>query len=89
MTILGLNGKISYSIIMGNEDNLFDVSTNGTVSNRMPLDREIKASHALTILASDQGLVNQLSSSAQVSSSQNGPTFICIFNNLIHWNVFT
>ena len=62
----GLNGKISYSIVSGNDNNVLDVSDNGTIFTTKLLDREEKAYYLLLVKATDAGLPNQLSSSVQV-----------------------
>ncbi|XP_006884558.1 PREDICTED: protocadherin-23 [Elephantulus edwardii] len=59
----GRNGRVTYSILSGNEDMAFALDeSSGILTTTCPLDREIKAQHILTILALDDG-VPALSSS--------------------------
>ncbi|KAL1777596.1 protocadherin-23 isoform X1 [Sigmodon hispidus] len=53
----GINGKVTYSILSGNEDLLFmlDRSSAGFLRTACPLDYEVKTQHILTLLAQDGG----------------------------------
>lgn len=53
----GQNGKIIYHIIDGNHDNAFliDPPFGGIVKTNIVLDREIRDSYMLTIIATDNG----------------------------------
>ncbi|KAG8453995.1 hypothetical protein GDO86_000570 [Hymenochirus boettgeri] len=52
----GVNAQIDYSIINGNENNVFLLdSRHGILSTNVILDREIKSSYRLIIQAADQG----------------------------------
>lgn len=53
---IGLNGEIVYSILGGNDNGIFSISSEtGVVSLRKPLDREITDSYKLPFRARDKG----------------------------------
>ncbi|CAH0714413.1 unnamed protein product, partial [Brenthis ino] len=52
---LGLNGRISYSIIEGNTDGKFGVFPDGYLYVKSTLDREERDYYSLTLVASDYG----------------------------------
>ena len=64
----GLNGKIIYSIVGGDDNEQFNISENGTIYTRTPLDREEQSFYNLVIKASDMAMpVNKrLTSTVQV-----------------------
>lgn len=66
--ILGVNGKILYSISEGDEKHQFTISENGTIMTAAPLDREEQSSYNLIVTASDMAndLNRRLTSSIQV-----------------------
>ena len=51
---LGQNGQVSYSILFGNNGNMFSIgSTNGMVTNNGVIDREAVSTYTLQIAAAD------------------------------------
>uniref|UniRef100_A0A7N5K652 Dachsous cadherin-related 2 n=1 Tax=Ailuropoda melanoleuca TaxID=9646 RepID=A0A7N5K652_AILME len=53
----GRNGRVTYSIISGNENMAFMLDkSSGLLTTTCPLDYEIKAQHILTLLALDDGI---------------------------------
>ncbi|XP_076446003.1 cadherin-related tumor suppressor-like [Babylonia areolata] len=65
---IGANGAVSYVITDGNIGGVFRIGeTSGEVTVDGPLDRESRDHYLLTVLATDTGSGQQLSSSAQVS----------------------
>nr|XP_022911091.1 cadherin-related tumor suppressor [Onthophagus taurus] len=65
----GNNGKITYSIVSGDDRNEFKISEDGTVSTAKLLDRETQTIYNLIITATDKATTPQkkLSSSAQAT----------------------
>lgn len=63
------NGKIEYSITSGNEKGDFQITSNGTISTKRFLDREVQGLYNLVITATDQAIPpeKRLSSTMQVS----------------------
>ncbi|OQR66385.1 protein dachsous-like [Tropilaelaps mercedesae] len=61
------NGHVMYHIVEGNHDNAFavDPSTPGVIRTNIVLDREIRDSYTLTMIATDEG-VPQLTGTATV-----------------------
>ncbi|XP_078532937.1 protocadherin Fat 4 [Lissotriton helveticus] len=51
----GVNNKLSYSLIAGNEDGTFSLSDSGELSLVQSLDRETKEEYVLLITAADAG----------------------------------
>ncbi|XP_072580991.1 protocadherin-23 [Vulpes vulpes] len=53
----GRNGRITYSILSGNENMAFMLDeSSGLLTTTCPLDYEVKAQHILTLLALDDGI---------------------------------
>ncbi|XP_077984581.1 protocadherin Fat 4-like [Glandiceps talaboti] len=78
-TDIGENGRITYSITSGNNDNRFGIFPDGSLYVKNALDRELVEVYTLTISAFDNG-VPQRSSSAQVvvnvqDANDNRPLF--------------
>lgn len=46
-----MNGDIAYSILEGDDEEQFKISNEGIISTRASLDREIKSSYNLVVLA--------------------------------------
>ncbi|XP_058820979.1 cadherin-related tumor suppressor [Topomyia yanbarensis] len=65
----GINGRIEYSITMGDENEDFRILHNGTIRTRRVLDRETKASYNLIVTAQDcaKEPERRLSSTVQVT----------------------
>uniref|UniRef100_A0A4W3IGZ8 Protocadherin-16 n=1 Tax=Callorhinchus milii TaxID=7868 RepID=A0A4W3IGZ8_CALMI len=58
----GENGRVTYSVISGNEDNTFKLDeSSGSLILASCLDRELQESYVLTILGQDNGLPAQSS----------------------------
>lgn len=77
----GLNSKILYHIVDGNHDNAFKIEPafSGTVKTNIVLDREIRDSYRLTVIATDSG-VPQMTGTARIrinviDVNDNQPTF--------------
>lgn len=77
----GPNSKILYHIVDGNHDNAFKIEPafSGTVKTNIVLDREIRDSYRLTVIATDLG-VPQLTGTARIrinviDVNDNQPTF--------------
>ncbi|VCW97907.1 unnamed protein product, partial [Gulo gulo] len=52
----GRNGRVTYSILSGNENMAFTLDeSSGLLTTTCPLDYEIKSQHILTLLALDDG----------------------------------
>lgn len=52
----GSNGQVQYSIVRGNEDDVFQINPiSGKITVNGNIDREKTASYTLTLMASDQG----------------------------------
>lgn len=49
------NGEVSYSIVAGNTNDVFDISSFGVITTISPLNRETVASYLLTVVATDGG----------------------------------
>ena len=61
------NGRITYRIIDGNEDQMFSIDQRmGAVSLIQSLDREVTANYSLTIEASDAGMPIQRTATVQL-----------------------
>ncbi|EDO46189.1 predicted protein, partial [Nematostella vectensis] len=76
----GANGKISYSILSGNENMAFAMDRfTGEITTRVPLDRETIASYSLTINADDGSLVRFMAATTVnisiADENDNQPTF--------------
>ncbi|CAG0913257.1 unnamed protein product [Notodromas monacha] len=77
----GRNGRVSYSLVAGNEDNAFQLdSDSGSLSLRSRVDRETRNVYELTVEARDDGNP-RLSSSALVrvnvlDVNDNAPRFV-------------
>lgn len=77
----GANAQVVYSIVEGNLDNAFviETPTSGVVKTNIVLDREIRDSYDLTIIATDEGypaLVGSCSLHIKVIDiNDNRPTF--------------
>ncbi|CAG0910366.1 unnamed protein product, partial [Cyprideis torosa] len=77
----GENAAISYHIVDGNPDNAFaiDPPLSGIVKTNIVLDREIRDSYYLTIMASDQGQPQKTGTAmlriSVVDINDNKPTF--------------
>ncbi|CAG0886653.1 unnamed protein product [Cyprideis torosa] len=77
----GENAAISYHIVDGNPDNAFaiDPPLSGIVKTNIVLDREIRDSYYLTIMASDQGQPQRTGTAmlriSVVDINDNKPTF--------------
>lgn len=65
----GINGRIEYSITSGDDNEDFQILSNGTIRTRRALDRESKSSYSLIVSARDcaKEPEKQLSSTVQVS----------------------
>lgn len=77
----GVNAKILYHIVDGNHDNAFIIEPpfSGTVKTNIVLDREIRETYKLTVIATDEG-VPQMTGTATlrinvVDVNDNQPTF--------------
>lgn len=72
----GENGKIAYSITSGDEKGDFQISSNGTISTKRFLDREVQGLYNLVITATDQAVPpeKRLSSTMQVSTCTKTPS---------------
>lgn len=77
----GSNSKILYHIVDGNHDNAFKIEPafSGTVKTNIVLDREIRDSYRLTVIATDLG-VPQMTGTARIrinviDVNDNQPTF--------------
>lgn len=77
----GPNSKILYHIVDGNHDNAFKIEPafSGTVKTNIVLDREIRDSYRLTVIATDLG-VPQMTGTARIrinviDVNDNQPTF--------------
>lgn len=64
----GDNGRIEYSIFLGNDDGDFAIVPNGTIYTNRALDRETKSTYSLVVLAHDNApdVEKRLSSTVQV-----------------------
>uniref|UniRef100_A0A670YLY7 FAT atypical cadherin 4 n=1 Tax=Pseudonaja textilis TaxID=8673 RepID=A0A670YLY7_PSETE len=65
----GINSKLTYFLIYGNEDGAFTLSANGElhlIITSALLDRETKENYTLIVIAKDGGIPTPLSSSASV-----------------------
>lgn len=51
--IAGNNGLIEFSITAGDDNNDFEIHSNGTISTRRLLDREQRSGYTLTVTARD------------------------------------
>ena len=56
LLILGLNGKIQFSIISGNVNNMFRITAEGEIKTRGNPDREQQDQYSLQISAKDLGV---------------------------------
>ncbi|CAH0559968.1 unnamed protein product [Brassicogethes aeneus] len=76
---LGVNGRVSYSIVEGNNENKFGVFPDGYLYVRKALDREDKDYYSLTVMASDAGNPQRSSSVPVVihviDENDNSPEF--------------
>ncbi|CAG0879402.1 unnamed protein product [Cyprideis torosa] len=79
----GANGRVTYSIVDGDEDGLFDIDDNGVVVTVKELDREKQSIHNLWIQASDlaEPPSRRLSSTIQATvilrdTNDNAPEFL-------------
>jgi len=77
----GANGQILYHIVDGNHDNAFVIEPpfSGLIKTNIVLDREIRDTYRLTIIATDEG-TPQLTGTATlriniVDANDNLPTF--------------
>ena len=53
---VGINGKVTYSIVNGNKGSVFSINANsGQLTLVGPLDREVTPEYTLTVLATDGG----------------------------------
>lgn len=65
----GDNGRIEYSITSGDDNDDFEIATNGTIRTKRELDRETKNSYNLVVTAKDcakEPEQKRLSSTVQV-----------------------
>ena len=77
---VGSNGELWYSLVSGDIKAFHVNPQDGTISSRIPFDRETKNSYSLTLRASDKGL-NPLSGTTLVNIvildvNDNGPKFL-------------
>lgn len=77
--ILGLNGEIQFSIIGGNVNNMFRITTEGEIKTRGNPDREQRNQYSLQISAKDLGVPSRsLENSYRISildMNDNNPVF--------------
>ena len=77
--ILGLNAEIQFSIIGGNVNNMFRITTEGEIKTRGNPDREQRDQYSLQISAKDLGVPSRsLENSCRISISDmndNSPVF--------------
>ncbi|XP_064546558.1 cadherin-related tumor suppressor [Drosophila montana] len=77
----GLNGDVYYTLVAGNEANLFSLdSATGLLTLAHRLDRESQEIHRLTVVARDAAIKNPLTSSANITitvldDNDNAPEF--------------
>nr|CAD7463601.1 unnamed protein product [Timema tahoe] len=90
----GDNGRISYSIVSGDDEEDFDITSNGTVVTRRTLDRETRSLYNLVVRAEDQAISPQkiLSSTVQVTIvirdvNDNSPEFISSNSTTVAENI--
>ncbi|CAB0029622.1 unnamed protein product [Trichogramma brassicae] len=65
----GPNGRVTYSIVSGDDDEDFGIAANGTLYTRRPLDRESKTVYNLMVQAADspKAPAKALSTSVQIT----------------------
>ena len=80
----GLNAKVEYSIVRGNEGDAFQINiTTGEITTHKVLNRTSKAKYVLTVSATDSGSPRQQSSCVVmvtvIDANRNAPTFSRLF----------